>query len=140
VVFENGKEEFALSANTSTVSKKFVLDSASTVHICQDRAAFATYQRLDSPRVIQGVGKTEAIGIGIVELLLSDGRPIKLTEVLHVPNLGINLFSIKRACAADFVFKFERDMACMYKSRELIAKATLSSGLWFLDASIKSNF
>jgi len=50
VVFENGKEKFALSANTSTVCKKFVLDSAFTVHICQDRAAFATYQKLDSSR------------------------------------------------------------------------------------------
>jgi len=65
------------------------------IELLSPRARFGI--RFES--IIQGVGKTEAIGIGIVELLLSDGRPIKLTEVLHVPDLGINLFSIKRWCS-----------------------------------------
>ena len=81
---------------------EFYLDSGATEHMCKDINIFGNYSKLKEPKQIKiGDGKLiTAIGIGTIYVLSYNGEKIievELQNVLHVPELKVNLFSQGRA-------------------------------------------
>ena len=72
----------------------WIIDSGATCHMCNDKSAFAKYEKLQTPmEVVLGDGyKVDAIGNGTVILTnqFPSGKRKKcnLYHVLHVPRLS----------------------------------------------------
>lgn len=94
------KEEGLMALNTShRAANVWVADSGATSHMAYDVQSFSTLTKLDKPaEVTIGDGRTiEAVAKGTIAIEAFDGqhwnkRP--LLDVLLVPDLGQNLFSL----------------------------------------------
>src|SRR5262249_30069268 len=79
----------------------WIVDSSATDHLSHRKDWMLEYKEIDPVDITTSDGsKVQAIGIGKVELLMKVGNkkymPCYIHEVLYVPNLGRNLFSISR--------------------------------------------
>jgi hypothetical protein len=93
---------FALMANAEAIHEnKWIMDSGASQHMAWDGNAFATYRPLPEFGVSACDGKKVlACGVGDVRLKTVIGDRVNdviLKDVLHVPNLMINLVSAGRA-------------------------------------------
>ena len=85
------------------------MDSGATCHMCNDKGLFAEFVSLKSP--LEGDGHVlQAIGRGKVsmQMKLSGWKRSKcrLHDVLYVPKLSYNLFSVSKAAEAGKVTRF----------------------------------
>jgi hypothetical protein len=85
-----------------SVSSESWIDSGATSHMCSEKSRFQNL-RFDQ-RVLHGAfqgGSAKTVGVGtvIIEVKSENGKSIclKLEEVLYVPNLSGNLFSVSKA-------------------------------------------
>ena len=95
-------ECIALISQSKRLRKKWVVDSAATNHMCSDRNNIQDLRRLNPPQRVK-VGNGEYVQAnykGSVKLKVRSGksktRKIKLQEVLFVPKLKYNLFSVSK--------------------------------------------
>lgn len=89
-------------------STSWLLDSGASGHMCDKRDWFLTYQRIDSKPIRIGDGRIlYAIAEGNINVLAYNGYEWKrkfLSNVLHVPELKYNLFSMGAALQKDIFF------------------------------------
>lgn len=77
----------------------WIVDSGATSHFCADRKAFTTYKNTSQSVRIGDDSSLEAIGCGTVDLMVYVSgveETLKLRNVLHVPDIAINLLSAGR--------------------------------------------
>ena len=117
----------------------WILDSATTSHICSSRDAFINYSALDDAP-IQGLGSTpaQAKGQGTVIVNFSvKGNNIQhqLHNVLHVPEAPNSLISVSRIDDGGGHITF-RDSGCQLYSKtgQLIGEGIKVGRLYCLDA------
>ena len=120
----------------------WIVHSGATCHMCNDKRLFIELHNLEKPQeVALGDGHdVEAIGRGVVvfETKLPSGRTRKcqLHEVVYVPKLSYNLFSISKASNDGKSARF-RNISCQIldnsKRSKLIAVATRMGDLHYLD-------
>ena len=114
----------ALSASVNTQPDSWVIDSGATCHMCNDDKLFNNIQYLKEPQeVTLGDGHIlEAIGIGVVELQanLADEktRRCKPHDVLYVPQLSYNLFSVSRATEMGKTTSFDKANCQVFDANE----------------------
>ena len=118
---------FAANADLSAATPyDWLVDSGASAHMCSDSALFVDYQQCTPTSVTIGDGtEIHAVGLGTVELwLLVDGvaRRGLLSDVLHVPDLATNLFSVSRATQQGYVAHFTAD-GCRILSRDGVVAA-----------------
>ena len=79
----------------ATKSCDWWYDSGATVHVCNDKSQFKTYEEVpDGHKVLMGNHDTaKVIGIGSVDLQFTSGKKLILANVLHVPEIRKNLVS-----------------------------------------------
>ena len=80
-----------------TNMKDWVVDSRSTRHICGNRSAFTSYTTVKEgeEQVFMGDSRsTLVIGKGTVLLKLTLRKVLSLCNVLHVPDILLNLVSV----------------------------------------------
>ena len=124
-----------LSHSTNTT---WLVDSGATCHMCHDKNMFAEYESLNSPlKVTVGDGnEVDGVGRGVVLLnsVLPSGRSrsIKLHNVLHVPRLAYNLFSVSAATERDKTVKFGKVSCRILDKNNLIAIAVKVGELYYL--------
>ena len=119
---------------------KWVVDSAATSHMCNDKSKFKNLRKLEqSQRVKVGNGQyTEASYEGTVILRVRTGRKVqklKLSKVLFVPELMYNLLSVSRAVELRKRMEFNRN-GCQIidiESKEVIVSAHKVGNLYHLD-------
>ena len=106
-------DEEALAVTTFTTQKiQWLIDSGASSHMTQEKEVLTDYKEFEKPeKVGLGDGRTvDAIGIGkvYVNLLFKVSDPKKgvLYNVLYVPKLTYNLFSVKAAVAKGNSVKF----------------------------------
>lgn len=98
---------------TTRMKEKWMIDSASTSHMCNDPAKFETLQK--EPHHPVEVGERQLVhvsGIGTVRsTFVVDGRKQKFTmkSVLYVPTMICNLRSVSKARRAGFRVTFDGD-------------------------------
>ena len=128
-VEENEVEETVVSTSISK-SSNFVLDSAATIHICCDKELF-DYINPVNTSIKWGNNTSNTIkasGIGDISLkFLSTDQNAKLTGVLYIPELRVNLISLALLAKKDITLNFTKDYITIYKPN---SKAVLARGLY----------
>uniref|UniRef100_A0A2N9EDW1 Retrovirus-related Pol polyprotein from transposon TNT 1-94-like beta-barrel domain-containing protein n=1 Tax=Fagus sylvatica TaxID=28930 RepID=A0A2N9EDW1_FAGSY len=76
-------------------SSEWWYDSGATIHVCNNKMLFKEYVEAGNGlEVLMGNHNTaKVLGTGTVELILSSGKKLKLTNVYHVPDIKKNLVS-----------------------------------------------
>jgi hypothetical protein len=113
---------------TSKVSE-WLIDSGATMHLCNTREWFTSFQPDSTKKVIVGDGRViPVMGRGCIHMELStlDGRTSvgKFDDVLFVPDIAVNLLSVSRLTNAGLQLSFRRDH-CLIRSPQgvLLARA-----------------
>lgn len=125
---------------TSDFLSTWLIDSGASRHMTPYRSMFIEYEKLDKPeKVGLGDGRTvDATGVGKVKVALKINHnkvePGILHEVLHVPQLATNLFSVRSATERGRIIQFGHTR-CWIKDKRGKVKAmgTLRDKLFHLD-------
>ena len=111
----------------------WVLDSGASNHLTGDRSSFSTYEQLREPVYVTFGNKqrAEAVGRGTVPLVVGNTQVI-LTAVLHVPEAGVNLLSIRRVVDSGASVEFADGTCSITKGGKLLMTAQQRDGLYCL--------
>ena len=130
-------------ANQAIKSDDWIVDSGATHHMCNQQSLFTSEQSVKGSKQIL-LGDSSKIGVeseGKVELDLIHKKGATaciLQDVLHVPEMARNLFSVTTSLRQgnDVSFKAEK-MECIISRRgKTIGRASLRRGLWILDCKV----
>ncbi|CAH2105332.1 unnamed protein product [Euphydryas editha] len=120
---------------------KWLVDSGASQHMCRDRNLFTTYFPLNNKSVIIGNGnEISALGRGQVAVQVYDGRQWVNTiidNVLFVPELKTNLFSVKCATERGYVVNLDNDLCKFYKKNILCAVANRYADMYYMNVRYK---
>lgn len=124
----------------SSHSKKavWIVDSGATCHMCNDRSIFMEYENLKTPqKVTLGDGyEVNAVGRGavVVNSELPSGRSKRCTlhDVLYVPRLSHNLFSVSMATKRGKTVRFGKANCQVLDEEKLVAVASKIGELYYL--------
>ena len=115
------------------------VDSGASAHMTSDLSFFTSLDTEHKRTVTLANGQkllTAGIGEGFVRCVSGDGdQLVKLTEVLHVPDLRGNLISVKKLTSKEFQVCFRGKQCFITKADKTIASATEHLGLYKLDIS-----
>ncbi|UYV72131.1 hypothetical protein LAZ67_9001917 [Cordylochernes scorpioides] len=116
---------------------EWCLDSGATAHMCCLRTAFSDLRETEPiPVKLANDQSIEALGTGTVELeVLEHGEPflLKLENVLFVPGLKGNLFSVSTCTEKSFFVKFMREKEEIVNPlRKICIEAYKRNGLYIL--------
>ena len=117
----------------------WIIDSGATCHMCNDQSLFVEYESLKTPlKVTLGDGyKVDAIGRGAVMLnsVLPSGvcKRCKLHNVLYVPRLSYNLFSVSVVTEHGKTVSFGNASCQILDEGNLVAVATKIGELYYLN-------
>lgn len=131
-----GGQGVAFAAGEGTKLGQWFLDSGASQHMTGDRSLFKTLEPLkDGEREIKfgNKGVLKAAGVGTVELrcLTPAGEQINtLREVMYVPGVAKNLFSVSRATELGAEFVFKRGVFQVFVGKEVVLRAELQDGLF----------
>jgi hypothetical protein len=126
------------SSNLALIAKvavKWVVDSGATQHMCNNREAFSNYQPVTGVTVKVGNGEVvAALGQGSVELYISQGQTVTLSDVLHVEAAPMNLLSVGQAQDKGVDVSFH-DGVCTFKLEgKVVLTAKRVNRLYYLEA------
>lgn len=129
-----------VSANTwADQNQTWIVDSGATSHMCNDKSVFDRLKTLECPlKITLGDGRgVEATQQGNVQLVMQVGRKsisCTLHDVLWVPDLSFNLFSISKASekGASATFIGEK-CSILGRNKNVVAVARRINGLYHLD-------
>lgn len=135
---------FVVSFSSHDLQKsQWIVDSGSTEHMCKDRALFTSFSNISPKPVIVGNGAViDAIGCGKMAVQVSNGSEwieTIIDNVLYVPELKTNLFSVNRATDKGYVIVTNDSSCQFFKSNELCAIAKRIGNSYYLDLRYKSN-
>ena len=131
---------FLASDDNNTSNNHWLIDSGATKHMTYDRNSYKEYTSFETPQQVGlGDGHTlDAVGIGTVEVIIQLSRKQKRTcmmyDVLFVPGLKVNLFSVQSAAKKNHVIQFGHSR-CWLKTKlgKLSATGTVINNLYYLD-------
>lgn len=121
----------------------WIVDSGATTHMSNSRQVFATLQGLTKEICVTlGDGKElRAVGRGTVCLDMTVPAGINqctLHDVLLVPDLAYNLFSVYKAAEAGNMTEFTRSTCRISYGNKTVAEGVREGGLYFLKHQPKS--
>ena len=116
--FDDGSDSVeTLTASTDSVARhmdKWLVDSGAYSHMTWERNVLTNYRQFEhKQKVSLGDGRTvDAVGVGDVhvnmQLKVSQPRKCVIQQVLNVPELACNFFSVRVAAAKGNQVKFSR--------------------------------
>ena len=117
----------AFTASTGAVKiarmDRWLVDSGASSHMTREKKLLANYREFETPeKVGLGDGRSvEALGVGDVHLSMlfkvSDPKKAVVHQVLYVPKLACNLFSVRAAASRGNVVKFGQSK-CWIRDRD----------------------
>lgn len=138
----DGEDDFLFMVAPSFNDKdKWIVDSGASSHMTFNRSYFTSFTQYDNPeKVGLGDGRTlDAIGFGLVKLNLLKGSHssygcAKLVNVLYVPNLACNLFSVRAAAVNSKSVEFGADKCFIRaQSGNICGEGVLLNKLYLLN-------
>lgn len=125
-----------MAADPIDLCARVVVDSGCSRHSFADRSVFTTYEKTHS-RPIKGIGgsQVQPLGCGTISLDCSvQGKCVTITlpNVLHVPDMGVNLLSVGKLLDADIDVAFQKT-GCTLTKDDLKLTGTRNRDLFFLD-------
>ena len=129
----------AKDGDDNTQRSDWIIGSGASCHMCWERDVFVTYTKLSGLTVKLGNGRTvKAAGEGLIKLKVcrTDGKEVtlKLHRTLHVPEMSVNLLSVKDVTDRGFRLMFN-DNSCQIQTdqRKTIAVGVKKGNLYLLD-------
>lgn len=118
-------------------SNLWYMDSGASEHMCKDKNSFTEYSELKEPRkILIGDGSIiTATGIGQVKLEASnESEWVKTTlnNVLHVPSIKVNLFSVSSALDHDYLMMSSNNKCQIYNKNGTIAAVAQRKGKMYV--------
>ena len=105
---------------TTKTSQNKYLDSGATRHMCNDRQMFTNIDTRQKTKVYTASDDfVESLGMGDIILKARVGQysnPVKLKNVLFVPDLRNNLISIPSVTENAYEVKFNKNSACVKRN------------------------
>ncbi|XP_031261343.1 uncharacterized protein LOC116119546 [Pistacia vera] len=107
---------------TSKGEKGWVLDSAASIHVCNDKDCFVELkENKNYGNIVVGNNKKVKIeGVDSVHLKLHNGVVKKLRHVRYVPSCSHNLVSLSELASHGYTYIGQRDGCEVYKDDVLI--------------------
>ena len=122
----------------------WVADSGATSHMTDQRSMLTNFTPIQpGTRSVKGIGGTSlsVLGTGNVEIFaLIDGtvHPTVINDVLYVPTLGANLYSIAAATASGIKAYFVEDEVILsYDNKTTLKGRRIGKGLYHMDLTVK---
>lgn len=141
-VAESNYEEsaFPVGEVRDDTKNEWLIDSGASRHMSPDEAIFTSYTKFEMPeKVAIADGRlVDAVGSGNIQISVKLNRQVQrkatLYDVLHVPALKQNLFSVKSATSKGMVVQFGHSR-CWIKDRSSMVHAmgTLVGKLYYID-------
>lgn len=143
-----GKTDAKASTSTSTSnaftcdamfssgeSDAWLMDSGATEHMCHRRDWFRDFAEMTTPLNVRiGNGeKIAAVGKGIIDILAYDGEnwnKKELHDVLYVPDIAANLFSLGKAQDKGFSFRSDHKQCEFLRDGCVVAVGARESKLY----------
>lgn len=133
-VVTNIDDEFMLAETSSggilkEEKPKWVLDSAASVHICNDRAMFETLNGKGQFGEIK-VGNKEKMkveGVGRVHFKLHDGSVRTALNVKYIPGATTNILSLGVLTSRGYRYVGRKDTCKVYKGDRLVLRGRKNS-------------
>ncbi|GBP65576.1 Retrovirus-related Pol polyprotein from transposon TNT 1-94 [Eumeta japonica] len=141
--FKKGKEKESNAFIVNSVfdeqlqKSQWLVDSGASEHMCCDYKLFNSYSTVKDKSVIVGNGtKINVKGCGQVALQVWNGSEwidTTIDNVLHVPELKTNLFSVNCATSRGYVIVTEENKCKFYKQNKVMAIAERRGSMYYLD-------
>ena len=117
------KEETILTSSVvnkdnSNSTIDFILDSSATIHTCYIKELFINIKP-SITTIKQGNTSNNIKASGVGDILVkftSTNKLVKLTNVLYVPQLGVNLLSLSLITKKNYSLSFNKDNCFIYNS------------------------
>ena len=139
ILTASDEELVTLMAATDAIelSSRVVVDSGCSRHSFADRSMFTTYETIHS-RPIKGIGgsQVQPMGRGTVALcceVAGKRVTVNLPNVLHVPDMGVNLLSVGKLLDADIAVAFHKAGCTLAINDNLVLTGTRNRDLFFLN-------
>jgi transposase InsO family protein len=133
----------ASAAYSDHLKQHWYVDSGATQHMTCQKEWFQTFESIPPRQVALGDDYVlEAVGRGEVLLKLESGdnqELARLTEVLFVPDLTVNLLSVRRLVDRNIRVEFDAESSCLLKTedgKEVLARTMMDCNLYRLLASV----
>ena len=111
--------------NMVTNSKNWVGDSGATRHNCANKYAFTSYTPVGDDKKVVYLSDShtaQVLGKGKFMLKLTSRKTLTLSDVLHVPNIRANLFTVVLLGKVGVKVSFEFDNIVMKKNNIFVGK------------------
>jgi hypothetical protein len=112
-------------------SQTVVVDSGATRHMFYNMSVFYKLESIAPTTVKLARLAANCAHIGEVVLHLSDGRRLRLSQVLYVPRLAINLRSVSQLAKKGIMAAFTKTGCALIDSDDgscLLAEASITTG------------
>ena len=109
-------------------------DSGVTLHVCNNKEQFRTYDEFSiEQQVLMGNhNKAKIVGNGTVDVKMSSGKMLILTNVFHVPNIKKNFVSANLLCKSGVKSALESDKLILSKNGIFVRKGYAIDGMYKL--------
>lgn len=143
---EPDSQLFATGLVTNATQKDYwIIDSGASQHMTSDQRLFTDYVKFDKPEpVTLGDGHhVNALGKGTIGIILTgikgqDSVVSFLTEVLHVPQLTCNLFSVRAATSRGYIIQIGHSLCWLKNSNgKVIGRGRLVGQMYRLECQVK---
>lgn len=129
---ENKSLFTALSAGFR--SNEWIIDSGASAHMSKSLENFNRINEFKGKIRIADNNLLNAFGKGDVNLRFQDQGTVVIKDVLHVPDLAVNLLSISEITGKDKRVVFQEDKCHVYnKNDDILATARLIDGMYVLN-------
>lgn len=137
-------EAFTASVDSTTHRMdKWLVDSGASSHMTWEKNILTHYRQFEhSQKVSLGDGRTvDAVGVGDVhvnmQFKVSQPRKCVIQQVLHVPELACNLFSVRAAAAKGNQVKFSHSQCwIMDRNGKLCGVGLMENKLYSLNCDL----
>ena len=132
-----------MGLRADTQSNDWIVDLGASRHMTFESNVLHDYKDFEAPKLV-GLGDdytVSAIGVGKVKVItqLHNGKSVVcwMTDVLYVPKLTNNLFSVHAATAKGNMMSFKYKSCCIHIKNKVIATGSSLGKLYKLGCEVQ---
>ena len=126
------RTNFAMMASRNR-SATWVADSGASLHMTSRKDWLHSYQAFEIPKEIYMADDSHILALGSGSIVTTVGT---MQEVLYMPDIGSNLFSIPSATRKGLQIEYQGDQVIIRKGKEIMLVGELKHGLYVLEFEI----